>query len=68
MARGSEIFGNIRLRSHIYAQVQVEDFKDAELMLDITEHTLVPEHQVKGANRQTYRRKEGRKERACVLS
>lgn len=27
-------------------QVQVEDFKDAELMLDITEHTLVPEHQV----------------------
>ena len=29
-------------------QVQVEDFKDAELMLDITEHTLVPEHQVRG--------------------
>eukprot|EP00752_Nemacystus_decipiens_P005454 g4943.t1 len=27
-------------------EVQVEDFKDAELMLDITEHTLVPEHQV----------------------
>ncbi|CAM9560304.1 unnamed protein product [Choristocarpus tenellus] len=27
-------------------QVTVEDFKDAELMLDITEHTLVPEHQV----------------------
>lgn len=29
-------------------QVQVEDFKDAELMLDITEHTLVPEHKVGG--------------------
>lgn len=27
-------------------EVQVEDFKDAELMLDITEHTLVPEHMV----------------------
>ncbi|CAM9366749.1 unnamed protein product [Pylaiella littoralis] len=27
-------------------EVQVEDFTDAELMLDITEHTLVPEHQV----------------------
>ncbi|CAN0445972.1 unnamed protein product, partial [Discosporangium mesarthrocarpum] len=27
-------------------QVSVEDFKDAELMLDITEHTLVPEHKV----------------------
>lgn len=24
----------------------MEDFKDAELMLDITEHTLVPEHKV----------------------
>jgi DNA-directed RNA polymerases I, II, and III subunit RPABC1 len=24
--------------------VQVEDFKDAELMVDITEHVLVPEH------------------------
>ncbi|CAN0423804.1 unnamed protein product, partial [Ectocarpus sp. 12 AP-2014] len=29
------------------AQREVEDFKDAELMLDITEHTLVPEHQVR---------------------
>lgn len=25
----------------------MEDFKDAELMLDITEHTLVPEHTVR---------------------
>lgn len=32
-------------------QVQVEDFKDAELMLDITEHTLVPEHKVGGRTR-----------------
>lgn len=30
----------------VMKQVQVEDFKDAELMLDITEHTLVPEHMV----------------------
>ncbi|KAG5176901.1 RNA polymerase Rpb5, C-terminal domain-containing protein [Tribonema minus] len=26
--------------------VQIEDFKDAELMVDITDHVLVPEHQV----------------------
>lgn len=26
----------------------MEDFKDAELMLDITEHTLVPQHTVSG--------------------
>lgn len=38
--------GDVIKNADAHPQVQVEDFTDAELMLDITEHTLVPEHQV----------------------